>query len=321
MNRKKCFDYIEEKLNSLAYRIESLARANLLDLNIHSEFFFRDLINLIFGWKLENVNSVMQNTPGIDLEDTINKIVVQVSSTNTKAKIESALSKEFLSKKKGYSFKFISIAKDARTLRTKTYSNPHGLVFDPKEDIFDISLILKKVVDLPVQNLEKIRVFLEEELGNPKPSIDAESNITAIIQLISELDLSSDSAPVPKSFEIEKKIVFNNLVRAAALIEEHKVYVHRIGKIYSEFDQQGKNKSHSVLNGIRRVYIDLDSSLSPDEIFFDVISNVIRKVQESANYQPMPQEELELYVQILVVDAFIRCKIFKNPSGENDACS
>ena len=42
-----------------------------------------------------------------------------------------------------------------------------------------------------------------------------------------------------------------------------------------------------------------------------VIDAVIEKTQNSMNYQPIPIDELELCVNILVVDAFIRCKIFK----------
>jgi hypothetical protein len=46
-----------------------------------------------------------------------------------------------------------------------------------------------------------------------------------------------------------------------------------------------------------------------------------RQDQKSANYADIPVEELDLCVNILVVDAFIRCKIFKNPLGYADAAS
>ena len=35
----------------------------------------------------------------------------------------------------------------------------------------------------------------------------------------------------------------------------------------------------------------------------------------SNNYAEIPYEELEICVEIIVVDAFIRCKIFENPEG------
>ena len=45
MNRTEYFNYIEEKLNILSYRIKNRGKINLLDLNIHSETFFADLID------------------------------------------------------------------------------------------------------------------------------------------------------------------------------------------------------------------------------------------------------------------------------------
>ena len=116
-------------------------------------------------------------------------------------------------------------------------------------------------------------------------------------------------------YDIEIKISYNQLEKAKVLIDDYKVHYHRIDKIYSDFDKQGVNKSLSVLNGIRNEYILLADNVSPDQCFFSIIDKVVRKIRESANYTAIPDEELTLCVQILVVDAFIRCKIFKNPSG------
>ena len=51
------------------------------------------------------------------------------------------------------------------------------------------------------------------------------------------------------------------------------------------------------------------------EIFLLVINKVIEIVLNSNNYTEIPYEELEICVEIIVVDAFIRCKIFENPEG------
>lgn len=53
------------------------------------------------------------------------------------------------------------------------------------------------------------------------------------------------------------------------------------------------------------------------EIFFSIIDNLVELIKSSKNYMEIPYEELEMCVSILVVDAFIRCKIFKNPEGYN----
>ena len=136
MNRTIYFNYIEEKLNTLAFRIEERSKINLLELNIHSENFFACLCNIIFDLELENLNFSHQNIDGIDLIDRKNKIVVQVSSTCTKAKIESSLSKNLYTKYKDYSYKFMSISKNAPTsLKSKNFRNPYSMKFDPKKVI------------------------------------------------------------------------------------------------------------------------------------------------------------------------------------------
>jgi hypothetical protein len=48
-----------------------------------------------------------------------------------------------------------------------------------------------------------------------------------------------------------------------------------------------------------------------------VANNVIDIILKSKNYREIPYEELEMCVDILIVDAFVRCKIFKNPEGYN----
>ena len=55
---------------------------------------FTNFLNVLFGFSLKNINQVTQNAAGIDLIDDANKLVLQVSSTASKAKVESALSKD-----------------------------------------------------------------------------------------------------------------------------------------------------------------------------------------------------------------------------------
>ncbi len=102
------------------------------------------------------------------------------------------------------------------------------------------------------------------------------------------------------------------------MIEEYKIHYGRLDRIYAEFDRQGKNKSLSVLGLIQRQYVQEKASLSDDALFLRVIDRVVELIQDSANYQQLPFDELELCVTILVVDAFIRCKIFKNPDAVRD---
>jgi len=319
MNRSKYFDYIETKLSELAYRLEVRGGLNLLNLHLHSENFYLHLFNILFGWELKNLNAVDQNAAAIDLIDDKHKVIIQVSATATKQKIESALAKD-LSKYKGYSFKFIAISKDAGDLRTKTFANPHGLIFSPANDIFDVRSILSIILVTTIDQQKKVYEFLLKELKSEIDPQKIESNLTTIINLLSKEDWNTGASSYEKDpYDIEDKITYNQLDTAKIVIEDYKVHYSRVDSIYTAFDKQGANKSLSILDGIRAEYLAVCKDNSPDQCFFLVIDNVVKKVRASANYISMPDEELNLCVRILVVDAFIRCKIFKNPIKPNDA--
>jgi len=321
MNRRVYFDFIESKLSYLAYRLDARGRLNILDMNLHSENFYKDFLNLLFGWKLENLNVVQRNAAGIDLVDTENRIVMQVSATATKQKVESSLSKD-LKDYSGYSFKFISISKDAGNLRKMKFDNPHHLAFTPSSDIYDITSLLKEINDLQIDHFKRVYDFIRKELKREPDPEKVESNLTTIINILSRENWRQATSSIEAiPFEIEEKISFNELDKARVLIDDYKIHYHRIDRIYSEFNRQGVNKNLSILNGIRSEYLALDTDITPDQVFFSIIDKVIKIIRDSANYTSMPKEELELSVQILVVDAFIRCKIFKNPKGLENAGS
>ena len=315
MNRTWYFNYIEEKLNILAYRIETRSKINILDLNIHSETFFADLCNIVFGLNLVNLNSFVQNTEGIDLIDTKNKVVIQVSATCTKTKIEYSLSKEIYKKYNGYDYKFISISKNAsNTLKQTIFQNPYTMKFNPSQDIWDVVGILRKVSSDSIDKQRVLYDFISKELGQTADIVKLDSNIAGIINILAEnIDMTS-IPPETVPFEIEDKIDFNNLQGVQEIIDDYKIFYHKLDQIYSEFDKGGKNKSFSVLQEIRKQYIKLkNTEKSSEEIFYEIIDNLLTIIKNSRNYVEVPIEELQMCVDILVVDAFIRCKIFKNP--------
>ena len=321
MNRSTYFEFIESKLTSLAASIDMRGGLNILNLNLHAENFYLHFCNLLFGWELHNLNAVDQNAAGIDLVDTKNRVVVQVSATATKQKIESALAKD-LSLYSGYGFRFISISKDAKGLRDKTFANPHNLKFLPTSDILDVRSLLRHINGLDVDGMKEICSFLRKELSSEPAAEKVESNLTAIIIVLAKENWGQGVMGIEiMPYDVSAKLSYNDLVTARALVDEFKIHYHRIDKIYSAFDNQGMNKSISILNGIRSEYLAIRDQGSPDKQFFMVIERVIARIHESANYLSMPREELELCVQVLVVDAFIRCKIFANPLGGPDAHS
>jgi hypothetical protein len=313
MNRSLYFNYIEEKLITLSVRINKKGKLNILDLHLHSEFFYRDFCNKLYEWSLVNLNETKQNVEAIDLIDEKKKIIVQVSATNSKQKVESALDKEILKKYPGYNFKFISISKDADDLRKDIFKNPHVINFNPLIDIIDFKSILTKILGLQIEKQKHFYKFIKAELGGDTDIVKLDSNLATIVNILSKEKWDIEDDPAKNSFEIERKITFNNLDKAKYIINDYSAHYTKLDKIYTEFDSQGVNKSASVLATIRNEYIKNLHIKSDDDLFFQIIDNIQVKILKSANFVQIPIDELEVCINILIVDAFIRCKIFKKP--------
>ncbi len=86
-----------------------------------------------------------------------------------------------------------------------------------------------------------------------------------------------------------------------------------VQRIYDEFDKMGNNKSYAVLQTIRKESLELKSKFSGDELYKAIAQNIKDKLSLSANLKQFYDDDLELYVDIILVDAFIKCKIFEKP--------
>lgn len=316
MNRASYFNYIEDKLNFIVFRIKERGKLNILDLNIHAENFFAGLCNIIFDFELQNLNYINQNIEGIDLIDENNKILIQVSSNCTKEKIENSLNKKIYLNYRDCSYKFILIGKEVnKSLKKYKFSNPYNIKFNPEEDIWDINSLLKEILKLDIKKQIELFEFIKLELGGIN-DMNIETNLAKVINILYEKLEFNFSSPEIINFAIEDKIKFNKLENIRGFIDEYKIYYWKIDGIYNEFDKEGKNKSYFLLQSFKREYIKLKNSEEDSSaIFYAIIDNAIKTVLNSSNYEKIPFEELETCIYILVVDAFVRCKIFENPEG------
>ena len=317
MERQGYFNYISERLAVLAYRIDMEGQLNILDLHIHAEDFYRDLLCLLFGWSLVNLNSEEQNVEAIDLVDNTNKLIVQVSATNTKEKINHSLSKIDVNVYKCHTFKFISIARSAATLREKSYTIPQGIKFNPKTDIYDITSLLQTIQHFDIDKQEQVYKIINKELGGANNASTIDSDLTRVIQILSQTDLSNNNViRLNNEFEIDKKIEYNGLsTDSKDVIRDFCLYQNIVEQIYSTFDKEGANKSLFVLNKIRSIYVAHKTKIEGDELFAKIRQCVKQEIADSSNRGSLTKEAIDMCADIIIVDAFIRCKIFENPQG------
>lgn len=315
MLRQEYYNKIEERLSWLAHRVKVRGRLNTLDLHIHCENFYRDLLNLVYGWKLVNANSSEQNATAIDLVSVNEKIVIQVSATNTIAKVQRSLDKlgEIYV---GYSFKFLSIADSVDNIQKHTFNilRESGVTFNPKGDSFDTIILLRDINGLDIDTLEKVFQLITKELSFDTFDSKFKSGLAHVINKLSLIDLSQCSVQFDsKDFDIDSKISVNNLYEFKSIINSYKIYHSIVQNIYDDFDAEGANKSFAVLQKINKEYEKLKSKYSGDELYGIIAQNLKKQISQSSNLDSFYDDDLELYVDIILVDAFIRCKIFKKP--------
>ena len=164
MNRNIYVTKIKTLIDILKVEIKDSGKLNLLDINVHVEDFFRDLLNLIYGWQLQNMNQRNLNAAGGDLWYDDDKIVIQVSSTTTKDKIQSSIDKLSAEQFAGYRFKFLRIDGDVIKLRKESYNTHNDIVFNPSEDIIDISTLLKDITHLDIDCLRRVYELCGKEI-------------------------------------------------------------------------------------------------------------------------------------------------------------
>jgi hypothetical protein len=243
-------------------------------------------------------------------------LVVQVSATSTKQKVESALAKPLISHYPGYTFKFISIANPANKLRKQQFQNPHAIAFDPAGDIIDNKSVLDGIMSLDIVSMNRLYDFIKAELGAEVDIVLVDTNLAKIINILSQEPLEIfDGKFDTEHFTIDNKINYNGLDYGRSVIEDYSINSYRLAQKYNELDREGVSyKSTSILQKVRSLYQqEARKSQDPDEILLSVISQVKELVTASRNYTAIRDEELDMCVKTVVVDAFMRCKIFEKP--------
>jgi hypothetical protein len=146
-------------------QIENLNSLNLYDTNLFSENSICNILNAIFDYKLTNINPLIRNSPAIDLIDKKNRIAVQVTSTNSKDKIQKTLDKFFRNDlNKEYDQLFIIIL-GTKQNKYSSFIIQGQFKFDPKANVIDFKDLLKFVSLLPTKRIEKIsKLLLDEQL-------------------------------------------------------------------------------------------------------------------------------------------------------------
>ena len=134
-----------------------------------------------------------------------------------------------------------------------------------------------------------------------------------------EINETNDSL---QAFNIGHKIAYNAIKRNRILIDEYKQYHGKLGIIYTEMEQQGSFKKIKLLRHITNIYLKIKGSYIGDsanhiEIIRANADNIIDDIRDELFEVVIANtlhEDTVFGIDIVMVDAFMRCKILEEPN-------
>lgn len=209
-NREEIIKKISKIFAITRYDLEQRQSLNDLSLNIYSENFFRDILNFIYKYQLENANLWEQNASCIDLEDKKNKILYQVTSTRTKEKILNTF--EILKQKKYKNY-------ELRIIYLLGKSKPQKSTIDEIKEKYNkdllVSLVDTQDLIVGINNLEesKLKELYSKYFESLKEKYTDEISLDLVCRHLvrNKSNIKIDYDDNLGNMDTNKKIELNNL--------------------------------------------------------------------------------------------------------------
>ncbi|MCF8371418.1 MAG: HNH endonuclease [Bacteroidales bacterium] len=178
-----------------------------------------------------------------------------------------------------------------------------------------------------VESLKTMKREHEKNIASPQvgKNIIAKypSVLSTIINQIGSTLLKDEIEEFGKKVpDTEEKILYNNVITYKPIIEEFSIYQGKLNGIYDEIEKQGSSKKSFLLQNIKTLYLkekgkyaNIEAIRDNADLIFENIENEIWKILESSsNLSPsLPIESIKMGILIVMVDAFMRCKILEEP--------
>jgi hypothetical protein len=208
MNRKSCIDGIVYYLSILRFSVELHNSLNHQDINVASENFFRDFLNLAFGYHLKNINIVQRNAQAIDLGDDDARIAIQVTSSTGLAKVKHT----YAGFVKGglnntYDRLIILMIGEKTGFKQDTFGEVGGFQISLRDDVWGISEVLSRLEDLTLDKLAECEKYLKDGISVRRPR-EANEVLTLVrlIEVLSEANAESVRADILTDPDPDRKI-------------------------------------------------------------------------------------------------------------------
>ena len=151
-----------------------------------------------------------------------------------------------------------------------------------------------------------------------------QSSLAFVINQLCQENLIEDSST---NFNINDKISHNNVVSYRPTIEYYKAFQGKLRMLYSEYENEGLLNKQYLLQNIKSTYLKVKGKFvinslneideirkNADKIFEEVELELWKIIDKSTNLQiDIPYEAIKISLKIIMVDAFMDCKILEEP--------
>lgn len=312
LNRKDNIDKISTKLAILAHKVELNSCLNLMDLNIHAEYFFCDLLNVIFNASLVNLNTINTNAKSIDLIDLRKRLAIQVTSTPEFSKIKKTVD-GFIETENINNIDrlIVLIIIKKKRYQAKTYGDK--FIISVSDDVLDYTDLIKLIMGLPPEKIQKICDYLSSQIFDT-PSQKAPKEVTTILEMIKIL--STDEHPQSGNGFQEEPDPNGKINKRFSAYAEYlmEIYVPLMAA-YAGILNEINNSSDSGIININKLsaYLKRASNSALDECNGNPV-DALNKLTDyyASRLRSNGVDYDDSAIQYYLIDNMIRCNVFPN---------
>ncbi|WP_163869596.1 SMEK domain-containing protein [Myxococcus eversor] len=144
-----------DDLDAIASQVRARCALGQTDLNGVLENFFRDVLNLVRGINLTNLNADRSNEPGLDLGDETEKIAFQITSRSDATKINSTLKKITDEQRTKFKTVFVLIIGEKKAKYDLDPDAASALNFTSK-NVVDMTDLGREILGLDITTLQSV---------------------------------------------------------------------------------------------------------------------------------------------------------------------
>lgn len=255
-------DILIKELNDLlthhSIAAKNLSSINMNDQAILSENLCLKIANILFQINLKNTNIIKRNADTIDLHDEISQTAIQVTLRRDRDKISSTI-ENFIKYKHYKKYNKLYIIMLSEKINGADFKKPfdteNKFDFSAKDNVFFISDILSKALEIDINELEKLVQHVKDYIEIPAHSETKQSQIQYFWKSLVLLSQYIDEAIEPDflgRYTMDIEGAYNN---ACTQSDTLKLLINNITLYISKETNDGLKKllihSHLVLDAIR----------------------------------------------------------------------